>query len=116
MANAPDRAQAELAQGVKQLGPGRERNHKAMNRAIQIWPEYTEAYLNRGVAEHNTSHEPALADLDRALELEPRATRPYEERGQIYLENGDTSRAIRNSGNPSEWRPPSTAIISGRRV
>ena len=31
---------------------------------------------------------------DRALDLDPDSTRAYNERGQIYLENGDTRKAI----------------------
>ena len=96
LANAPERARAELALGVKQLSPGTYEEAMAhFNRAIQIWPDYGEAYLNRAVAEHDESHPgPALADLDRALDLDPDSTRAHNERGQIYLENGDPRKAI----------------------
>ena len=97
LANAPQRARAELALGLKKLAPGA--YQEAMlhfDRAIQIWPEYGDAYLNRALAEHDQSQPAAaLADLDKALDLDPDSTRAYNERGQIYLENGDTHRAIR---------------------
>src|SRR5580698_8507862 len=55
IANAPQRAQAVLAKGMLQMGPGREADAiKAMSRAIDIWPQYAEAYMYRGIAEHNT--------------------------------------------------------------
>lgn len=96
LANAPDRARAEVALGVKQLSPGAyQEAMRHFDRAIQIWPEYGEAYLNRAVAEHNASQRgAALADLDKALDLDPNSTRAYNERGQIYLENGDAGKAI----------------------
>ncbi len=96
LANAPARARAELALGVKKLSPGAYEEAMAhFNRAIQIWPDFGEAYLNRAVAEHDESQtEPALADLNRALDLDPDSTRAYNERGQIYLENGDLRKAI----------------------
>ena len=76
------------------------------NRAIQIWPEYGEAYLNRAVAEHDQSQkEAALADLDRALDLDPDSTRAYNERGQIYLENGDTRKAIQEFSRSIQVTP-----------
>ena len=96
LANAPQRARAELALGVKKLSPGAYEEAMAhFNRAIQIWPDFGEAYLNRAVAEHDESQPgPALADLNRALDLDPDSTRAYNERGQIYLENGDLRKAI----------------------
>lgn len=96
LANAPQRARAELALGVKKLSPGAyEEAMVHFNRAIQIWPGYGEAYLNRAVAEHDQSQPAAaLADLDKALDLDPDSTRAYNERGQIYLENGDARQAI----------------------
>jgi len=96
VANAPERARAELALGVEKLSPGAYQEAMThFNRAIQIWPEYSEAYLSRAVAEHDQSlSAAALADLDRALDLDPDSTRAYNERGQIYLENGDTRKAI----------------------
>ena len=96
LANAPERAHAELALGLKKLAPGAyEEAMLHFNRAIQIWPDYAEAYLNRAVAEHDQSHPgPALADLERALDLDPDSTRAYNERGQIYLENGEARKAV----------------------
>ncbi len=96
VANAPQRARAELALGVKQLSPGTYEEAMAhFNRAIQIWPDYGEAYLNRALAEHDESHAAAaLVDLDRALDLDPDSTRAHNERGQIYLENGEARKAV----------------------
>src|ERR1700682_806266 len=43
LANAPQRARAELALGVKKLSPGAyEEAMTHFNRAIQIWPDYGE--------------------------------------------------------------------------
>lgn len=97
VASAPDRARAEAAWGVRQMGPGNyEEAIRHFDRAIGIWPEFAEAYMNRGVAKHNVSQRlPALADLDKALDLDPGLALAYSERGQIYLENGDGQRAVR---------------------
>ncbi|HSR08001.1 MAG TPA: tetratricopeptide repeat protein [Bryobacteraceae bacterium] len=107
VANAPERARAELALGVKKLSPGAYEEAMAhFNRAIQIWPDYGEAYLNRAVAEHDESQPgPALADLNRALDLDPESTRAYNERGQIYLENGDLHKAIAEFSRSLEVTP-----------
>ena len=96
LANAPERARAELALGLKHLSPGAYQQAMAhFNRAIQIWPEYGDAYLNRALAEHDQSQSgPALADLNRALDLDPDSTRAHNQRGQIYLENGEARKAI----------------------
>ena len=96
LASAPDRARAEVAQGLKLMGPATyDQAMRHFDRAVQIWPEYAEAYLNRAVAEHTISQRvAALADLDKALDLDPNLTRAYNERGQIYLENGDVQKAI----------------------
>ncbi len=106
-ANAPGRARAELALGVEKLSPGAYQEAMAhFNRAIQIWPDYSEAYLNRAVAEHDQSQPAAaLADLDRALDLDPGSTRAYNERGQIFLENGDTRKAIQEFSRSLQVTP-----------
>ncbi|HVY94987.1 MAG TPA: tetratricopeptide repeat protein [Bryobacteraceae bacterium] len=95
-ANAPQRAQAVLREGVLQLGPGREPEAiKTLSRAIEIWPQYAEAYMYRGIAEHSLGRvEEASIDLDKASELKPSLTRPYAERGRIYEEKGDMQRVI----------------------
>lgn len=107
VANAPDRARAELALGQEKLSPGAYQEAMAhFNRAIQIWPEYSEAYLNRAVAEHDQSHPAAaLADLEKALDLDPDSTRAYNERGQIFLENGDARRAIQEFNRSLQVTP-----------
>jgi tetratricopeptide (TPR) repeat protein len=96
LANAPERARAEMALGIKKLGPGTYGEAiRRFDRAISIWPEFAEAYLNRAVAEHDVSQRgPALIDLEKALDLDPNLVRAYHERGQIYLENGEPGKAL----------------------
>src|SRR5665213_857227 len=107
VANAPQRARAELALGLQKLSPGAYEEAMAhFNRAIQIWPAYGEAYLNRAVAEHDESQPiAALADLDKALDLDPDSTRAHNERGQIYLENGDARKAIQEFSKSIQLTP-----------
>src|SRR5215831_9265202 len=84
IANAPQRAQAELAKGMLQMGPGKEAEAiKTLNQAINIWPEFAEAYMYRGIAEHNVGQvDGAIVDLEKASELKPSLTRPYAELGR----------------------------------
>ncbi len=96
LANAPQRARTEFDRGMLKMGPGSYPQAIAVfSRAIAIWPGFADAYLSRGIAEHglgDTDH--ASADLDHASDLNPNLTRAYDERGRIYLEKGDTLRAI----------------------
>ena len=96
IADAPQRAQTVLAQGILQMGPGQEAGAiRTISRAIEIWPDYAEAYMYRGIAEHTLGQvEGAMVDLEKASELKPSLTRPYAELGRIYQERGDMSRAI----------------------
>ncbi len=107
LADAPQRARAEFALGLKKLSPGAyEEAMTHFNRAIQIWPDYAEAYLNRALAEHDQSQPAAaLADLDKALDLDPDSTRAYNQRGQIYLENGDARKAIQEFSKSIQLTP-----------
>jgi tetratricopeptide (TPR) repeat protein len=96
LANAPDRARAEMALGAQKMGPGTyDEAIRHFDRAVEIWPEYADAYLNRAVAEHNLNQQgPALADLDKVLDLDPASIHAYNERGQIYLERGQAQKAV----------------------
>jgi tetratricopeptide (TPR) repeat protein len=104
---APDRAQEEAALAVKLLGVGTyDQAMRHFDRAIRIWPDYADAYLNRGLAEHGASHRrEALADLDRALDLDASLTQAYNERGQIYLEDGDLQKSIRDCSKSIQVNP-----------
>ena len=106
-ANAPDRARAELALGIEKLSPGGYPEAMAhFNRALQIWPGYSEAYLSRAAAEHEQSQEEAaLSDLEKALDLDPDSTRAYNQRGQIFLESGDTRKAIQEFSRSLQVTP-----------
>ncbi len=107
LANAPQRARAELALGLTKLAPGA--YQEAMlhfDRAIQIWPEYSDAYFNRALIEHDQSQPAAaLADLDKALDLDPASTRAHDQRGQIYLENGEARKAIQEFSKSLQLMP-----------
>lgn len=94
--DAPKRARAEVALGLKKMAPGSYAEAVAhFDRAIAISPDLGEAYLNRGVAEHHSNRRAeALADLEKALDLDANLTRAYNERGQIYLENKDPQKAL----------------------
>ena len=41
-----------------------------------------------------SDRESAAADFDKASDLDPSLTRAFDERGRLYLETGDTRRAI----------------------
>ena len=107
LAGAPDRARAEVALGVKLMGPGTyDQALHHFDRAIQIWPDYAEAYLSRALTEHTVSQRvAALADLDKALALEPNLTAAYNERAQIYLEDGDVQKAIQDCSKSIAIKP-----------
>ena len=104
LANAPARARAELALGLKKLSPGAYEEAMAhFNRAIQIWPDYGEAYLNRAVAEHDESQqEAALADLDKALDLDPGSTGPTTSAAKSIWKPATRAKPSRSSAGPSK--------------
>jgi tetratricopeptide (TPR) repeat protein len=96
MAGGPERAQAEIALGMRQVAAGA--NAEAIrhfDKAISISPDLAGAYLDRAIAEHNSGDRgAALIDLEKAVELDPSLTRAYNLRGQIFAENGDARKAI----------------------
>lgn len=96
LASAPERANAQLQAGMRNMQPGAYREAVAhFDRAVSIKPDLAEAYLERGIAHHFLGEvEPALADLDQALELNPDLAAAYNERGSIYRERGDARKAI----------------------
>jgi tetratricopeptide (TPR) repeat protein len=81
---------------MRKMGPGTyPQAISFFNRAIAIWPEFADAYLSRGIAEHNLGQtHSASIDLEKSSDLNPNLTRAYDERGRMYLEKGDTRRAI----------------------
>ena len=96
IASAPERANAQLQAGMRNMQPGAYREAVAhFDRAVSIQPDLAEAYLERGIAHHFLGEpEAALADLDKALDLNPDLAAAYNERGAIYRERGDARKAI----------------------
>jgi tetratricopeptide (TPR) repeat protein len=95
-AGAPVRARVEFERGMHQMAPGSYQEAIAIfDRAIAIWPGFADAYLNKGIAERALGQaDAALPDLDKAADLDPNLTRAYDERGRVYMEKGDSRRAI----------------------
>lgn len=96
ISGASMRARAEFERGMHQMAPGTYEDAIAIfDRAIAISPNLAEAYLNKGIAERALGRpDAALPDLDKASDLNPNLTRAYDERGRIYIEKGDSRRAI----------------------
>ena len=98
VANAPDRARAEMAAGMRKDGSRRlQPGHR------ELRPGHRHlAGIRGGVSQSRGRRTPgpasaksaALADLDKALDLDPDLIRAYNERGQIDLESGDARQAI----------------------
>jgi tetratricopeptide (TPR) repeat protein len=94
--SAPERANAQLEAGMRQMQPGSYREAIArFDRALSIAPQLADAYFERGVARHLLGESAAaLADLDQALELNPDLAGAHNERGSIYRQQGDAQKAI----------------------
>jgi tetratricopeptide (TPR) repeat protein len=96
LASAPDRANRQFQEAMKQMKPG---NYGAaisgFTRAISIWPQMSEAYLERGSAYHALGKDDlALADFEQAIAVNPNLARAYSARGSIYRARGDARRAM----------------------
>ena len=94
--NAPERANAQMQAGMRQMQPGSYREAIAhFDRALSIAPQLADAYFERGVAHHVLGESgAALADLDQALELNPDLAGAHNERGSIYRQQGEAEKAI----------------------
>ncbi len=71
IASAPMRAQKVYEQGMAQMTPGHYNDAvKLFTKAIEIYPQLSEAYLERGNAQNISGEkEGAIADYDKAIEM-----------------------------------------------
>lgn len=71
---------------------------KALNRATELFPDFTPAYFERAYA-RQISGDPhqlplALADYDEAIRLNPRLVYAWFNKGNLYYANGDLTSAL----------------------
>ena len=64
------------------------------NKAVEIFPSFTEAYFNRGIANAKQgNYSRALTDYSKAIELNPGFSAAYEQRAVIYYQLKDYGKA-----------------------
>lgn len=93
---------------------------KALNRAIELYPDFTLAYLERAYA-HQISGDPhqqplAVADYDTALKLNPRLAFAWFNKGNLYYSNGDYTSALDSYNRAIEIDPSFATAYYNRGV
>ena len=71
---------------------------RALDRAIELYPDFTPAYMERGYARQISSDSKqklmAIADYDQALRIDPSLTYAWHNKGNIYYQTGDLTSAL----------------------
>ncbi len=91
LTSAPERAEALVQAGIKNLSPGKyEQAVLRFNEALAIEPNSWNAHYQRGIAEQNLNKpDDALADYQAALQIKADLLEARIARAGIYDEKGD---------------------------
>lgn len=93
---------------------------KALDRAIELYPEFAVAYMERAyarlLAEDSKQIALAIADYDSALELNPRLVYAWHNKGNIYYAAGDLTSALRCYGEALAIDPMFAEALYNRGV
>jgi tetratricopeptide (TPR) repeat protein len=76
------------------------------NKAIGLYPNFSEAYYNRGVAKHHLKdYKGALSDYNKAIELDSKNASAYNNRGVAKSDLGDHQGALSDYNTAIELDP-----------
>lgn len=120
-ADISERAADWLALGVaRTMLKDHEAAIRALNRAIELFPDFVPAYMERGYA-RQISGDPhqmpmAIADYDSALRINPRLTYAWFNKGNLYYDNGDFTSALDCYGHAIEIDPGFAAAYYNRGI
>jgi tetratricopeptide (TPR) repeat protein len=106
------------AYNVRGSAYGRAGNYRAaMNRALQLNPQYDAAYIGRGNLYRNAGRtNEAFADFERAIQLDTTDPRAYHNRGLIYQSRGQHDFAIEDFSTAISLAPDAPEPYNGRGV
>jgi len=109
--SAPSRAAGHYREGMRLLGPGDYPGAIAQfTKAIDIFPEYTDAYLGRGKARQAAGQsEAALADFEKAIAIDPISELAYTLHGMTEQSRGNTQKALADFTRSIHLRPTADA-------
>lgn len=120
-ASTSDRPADWLALGVaRTMLKDTEAAIKALDKAVELYPEFTVAYLERAYARQisgDSKQTPlALADYDSALRLNPRLVYAWHNKGNIYYAAGDLTSALRCYGEALDIDPQFAEALYNRGI
>ena len=105
--SAPERAEAQVQAGTKNMLPGKyEQAIVQFNQALATDPNSWNAYYQRAIAEQNLdSIDAALADFQAALQINPNLFEAHVSLAGIYSDRGDHRHAIEELTKVIAQRP-----------
>ena len=87
----------------------------ALNKAIDLRPDYVEAYNNRGAAKNLLGkHQEAIADYDKVIQLKPDYAEAYSNRGVTKSLLGKYQEAIADHDKTLQLKPDYAEAYDGR--
>lgn len=87
------------------------------DRALELYPRYTEVYYNRGLAYRMKDNvAKAVSDYTQAIHLDPKYIPAYYNRGYVYYTRGDYDRALADFDKILELDPNHAAARKGHDV
>jgi tetratricopeptide (TPR) repeat protein len=102
----PRQAEAYIGRGNVLLSLKDEKKaFQDYDKAIQLNPKNVEAYINRGIARKKTGNKKAIDDFDAAIGLKPNDPFSYYQRGDIYLDQQDYEKAIKDFNSAAQVDP-----------
>ncbi|MEI9814586.1 MAG: tetratricopeptide repeat protein [Acidobacteriota bacterium] len=107
IASAPERAEAQVQAGIKNLSPGRyEQAIPLFDEALSIDPNSSSAYFQRAVANQNLERfDAALADYQAAIQLRPDLIEAMTARAAIYGQKGDLKKSVEELSKVIDRKP-----------
>lgn len=116
-----ERAADWLALGVaKAMLKDYEAAVPALDRAIELYPDFAMAYMERAYVRQNSSDPRmaalAVADYDEALRINPRLVYAWFNKGNIYYTSGDYTSALRCYGEALGIDPQFAAALFNRGI
>ena len=118
VASAPERADKEFQEGMKNMGPGKYPEAVIhFTKALSIYGQLPNAYLERGNANRVLGEmDAALADYEAAYNLNPVLPEAHSGIAVIYIERHDTARALEHLNKSISLHPTVEAFYQRGQI